>query len=688
MDLASSNYKIMPFLRYFRFLLFGLLVLAGVLPAGAQLNSQEQQIASLLTNAGGQNRPVVTVDATLSRIARARAMDMAKRGYFSHTNPDGKGPNYLVRQAGYALPSSYNQAANANNIESIAAGDPSASGTWSLWMGSASHKRHLLAQESFYTEQTSIGVGYYRDAGSPYIDYWVVLSAPPPGPTFAITSPTVNVALSSPQVTITGTAGGAPAAARVVVRLENQSGTGQFTTASGTATWSATIAGLVPGPNTLRVRSLDASGATLKELTRTVRYVILKPLTLSLDGSGTVTTGFVGTTQRELGATYRITATAGAGSIFDHWSGNSTSTAATLSFVMTEGFQLTAHFRLNPFEALRNSYGGLVQTDAPTHDSSGFLKVSTTATGSFSGKLTLAGKGHSLTGRFDAAGDALVTVNRGTLPPLTVSLHLDITEGTGLLTGSVTDGTFTASLTADPATAPQERHPATGRYTLALQPASGGSGAPAPQGTSPAVLVVKANGTASLNGTLANGSAFAVSARVAADGLLPVYLPMNSGNGSLAGSLSIDSQTGALTGGVRWTKPATPTAAVFRDPFVAPLTASGFLYVAPLAGNTSLRVPASADNSALQFSGGDLTVQVRQVATLLPTNRVAILRPTLANLSLTITAASGRVTGSFTHPVTGVTSRIVGVILQDRNEATGFFLGRTQSGQAGLAAAN
>lgn len=678
----------MPILRFFRFLLFGFLLLAAALPASAQLNAQEQQIANLMTNAGGQNRPFVTVDPILSRVARARAADMANRGYFGHVNPDGNGANTLVRQAGYPLPTSYNQSASGNNIESIAAGDPTASGTWSLWMGSPSHKKHLLAEEAFYAAQTSIGVGYYHSSGSEYQDYWVVISAPPPGPSLSITSPVANAVLTSAQVTVTGTSSGAPAASRIVVRVENAGAIGEFITASGSTSWSATANGLAAGANTLRVRSLDAAGNTIRELTRTVRRAVLKPLVVSIDGTGTVTKNFENTSQRELGATYRITATAGPGWRFDHWSGSATSSSATISFVMAEGFQLTAHLRVNPFVAVQSTYSGLVQLASPVHDSSGLLKVTTTASGTFSGKLMLGGKTYALTGRFDGAGDAVATIKRGALPPLTVSLHLDLTNGTRLPTGSVTDGIFTASVTADPAAAPTETHPATGRYTIALQPNPSDTGAQFPQGTGVAVLVVKETGVATFNGTLANGSAFSVSGNVAADGLLPIYLPMASGKGSLAGTLAIGSPAGSITGSVLWTKPLTPKAAAFRDSFATRLTIIGSRYIAPPAGTTSLRVSAPLNNSSLNLSGGELAQQVRQVATLLPTNRVEIASPLLANLTLKITTANGRVSGSFTHPATGATSRIIGVILQDRNVATGFFLGGSQSGRASLAAAN
>jgi len=678
----------MPFLRFFRFFFFALLLSAAVLPARAQLNAQEQKVADLMARASGQQRSSVTVDPILSRVARARAMDLAKRGYFSHVNPDGKGPNYLVRQAGYQLPSSYSQAASGNNIESIAAGDPTASGSWSLWMGSPSHKKHLLAQESFYTEQTSIGVGYYADAGSDYRHYWVVISAPPAGPTLAIASPLAGAGLTAEQVTVKGTCGGAPAAARMVVRLENANGIGEMINASGTSSWSATVSGLVAGSNTIRVRSLDANGNTIKELTRTFRRVVLQPLVVSIVGNGTVSKGFENTTPRELAAAYKIAASPAPGWIFDRWSGSVDRSSAILSFVMAEGFQLTAHFRVNPFYALQNSYTGLVQTGTPVHDSSGLLKVRTTAAGTFSGRLTLGGRAYAVSGRFDSAGDALVTIKRGARSPLRIALHLDLAGGSGLLTGSVTDGNFTADLSADPATPPRDKHPAAGRYTAALSPNPEDLGIEHPQGTGVGILVVNNAGVASFSGTLANGTAFSTTANLTAAGLMPVYIPLFAGSGSLTGTLSIDPQTGTVTGSVLWTKPERSRDAVFPGAFVTTLGIDGSSYTTPVAGNTALEVTARLNNSALQLTGGNLAARVQQMATVLPTHRVEISDPQLAKLTLKINAANGRLSGSFTHPLTGATSKILGVILQDRNLATGFFLGNSQSGRASLTPAN
>jgi hypothetical protein len=138
---------------------------------------QEQQIAALMASDSGQRRPSLMFHPILAQVARERAQDMVDRLYFSHTNPDGLGPNYLVRQAGYVLPGFYGTARDANNIESIAAGNPTASMTWAQWMNSDGHRRHLLGTVPFFADQIEYGIGYA--CGGEFDHYWVVITAKP-----------------------------------------------------------------------------------------------------------------------------------------------------------------------------------------------------------------------------------------------------------------------------------------------------------------------------------------------------------------------------------------------------------------------------------------------------------------------------------------------------------------------------
>ncbi|MDP9291235.1 MAG: CAP domain-containing protein, partial [Verrucomicrobiota bacterium] len=184
----SLSFSPMPrlSLRTFRVLLFPLLVAAGIFAGavsadGWSLNEQEQAIANHLVNDPGQLRPFLRLDPILAQVARERAADMATRDYFSHTNPDGKAANYLVRQAGYVLPDWWPTDPTANYIESIAGGRAAPDATWTDWMNSPPHKTHILGLDPFYAAETSYGIGYAYDANSTYKHYWVIITAPPPG---------------------------------------------------------------------------------------------------------------------------------------------------------------------------------------------------------------------------------------------------------------------------------------------------------------------------------------------------------------------------------------------------------------------------------------------------------------------------------------------------------------------------
>ncbi len=155
------------------------LVANGEATTGCEPNAQELQIAQYMIDHPDQQRPSLTCHPILAQVARARAQDMADRHYFSHVNPEGYGPNYLVEQAGYVLPDDYGQAPDANNIESIAGGYPTADAAWQGWMNSSGHRTHLLGLNSFFAEQIDYGIGYVYEPDSDYGHYWVVITAKP-----------------------------------------------------------------------------------------------------------------------------------------------------------------------------------------------------------------------------------------------------------------------------------------------------------------------------------------------------------------------------------------------------------------------------------------------------------------------------------------------------------------------------
>ena len=141
------------------------------------------QLFVLMATDKGQQRRECIWDDKLANIAFRRAHDMLNRNYFSHTDPDGNGPNFYARLHGYKLPGHYHTHHAANNIESIGLNYKTPETCWQGWLNSAGHRAHVLGEIDFYAQQTHIGMAFV--AGTELINghygprYWVVLSAPP-----------------------------------------------------------------------------------------------------------------------------------------------------------------------------------------------------------------------------------------------------------------------------------------------------------------------------------------------------------------------------------------------------------------------------------------------------------------------------------------------------------------------------
>lgn len=98
----------------------------------------------------------VSTNAALQRAAQEHSDDMATRGYFSHTSPDGSTFADRIRAAGYR---------GGAIGENIAAGQRSAQEVMRGWMASPGHRANIL--NCAYRD---IGVGYAT--GGPYGTYW------------------------------------------------------------------------------------------------------------------------------------------------------------------------------------------------------------------------------------------------------------------------------------------------------------------------------------------------------------------------------------------------------------------------------------------------------------------------------------------------------------------------------------
>jgi hypothetical protein len=120
---------------------------------------------------------------TLARIAEAKAIDMARRDYFDHVDPDGYGMNYLLNKGGYRLNREWLQDKRRNSFESIGMGWPGGEEAIRALIidqgvPSLGHRKHLLGLGEWNSSLKDIGIGYVtRGSGSDYETYICVVIA-------------------------------------------------------------------------------------------------------------------------------------------------------------------------------------------------------------------------------------------------------------------------------------------------------------------------------------------------------------------------------------------------------------------------------------------------------------------------------------------------------------------------------
>ncbi|MGK5636979.1 CAP domain-containing protein [Streptomyces sp. URMC 126] len=92
-------------------------------------------------------------DARLTSLAQSMSEDMARRGFFDHTDPDGRSPWDRAARHG------------VRNLggENIARGHADAHAVVDAWMRSAGHRRNILN-----CDYRTLGVGVQRGAGGPW----------------------------------------------------------------------------------------------------------------------------------------------------------------------------------------------------------------------------------------------------------------------------------------------------------------------------------------------------------------------------------------------------------------------------------------------------------------------------------------------------------------------------------------
>lgn len=245
---------------------------------------------------------------------------------------------------------------------------------------------------------------------------------------------------------------------------------------------------LVPagGVNTVTVQSFDALGQPSPPVTHS--FTVKRPLLVKVTGSGNVSSGYRGSSFRQIGQSLTVKAAAatgpGAGHLFTGWtiSGQDTAQAGAaftlarlgipasalekpeLTFTFREGLVLTANFTPNMYAPLAGSYSGLIRAsttepDRPSPQADGTVRSNSTeglftasvqSTGAFSGQLHLDGSVLNVSGAFDADGQARfgtaraksLTVARTGKPSLSVAFRMNLQAAR---TRDTINGTVTAT---------------------------------------------------------------------------------------------------------------------------------------------------------------------------------------------------------------------------------------------------
>jgi uncharacterized protein YkwD len=95
----------------------------------------------------------VTADAGLARVARGHSEAMRDRGFFAHTDPDGRSPFVRAEQAGVT---------NAR-AENIARGQRDAAAVMQAWLDSPGHRQNILN-----CSYRTMGLGLATGTGGPW----------------------------------------------------------------------------------------------------------------------------------------------------------------------------------------------------------------------------------------------------------------------------------------------------------------------------------------------------------------------------------------------------------------------------------------------------------------------------------------------------------------------------------------
>ena len=173
--------------------------------------------------------------------------------------------------------------------------------------------------------------------------------------------------------------------------------------------WTGTGSGAFSGTNnpaSVTMTGPNSELATFSPVSDSLLRVIV-------NGPGTVSPNYNGQSLR-VGQPYRMKAMANPGAIFNGWSGDADTNAATLNFVMTNNMVIVATFSPSPFSPLAATYTGLFsEADNLNFQSSGLATVTVSTGGAGSVSIRPGGSAFSVSGQFSTNGMSSTASSRG-----------------------------------------------------------------------------------------------------------------------------------------------------------------------------------------------------------------------------------------------------------------------------------
>ena len=396
-------------------------------------------------------------------------------------------------------------------------------------------------------------------------------------------------------------------------------------------------------------------------------------LTIITNGVGSVSPNYGGKLL-QIGQTYHITAIPGSGNLFNGWSRSIVTNTPGLTFVMHSNLVLQANFVTNPFIPFKGAYTGLFrEPGGAAPQSAGYFTLAATDQGKFSGTLQIGVTRYSLSGQFDLKGTAQ-TVARYGKATLGLQFSLGMSKGVAQLTGTISNGVWTANLAAYRSVFDGRTNipPQAGRYTMIIpgtnDPAIGSGG------DSYATVVVGNSGKISFSAVLADNTRVSQTTVLSPTGEWPLFVPAYSGKGLLFSWMKFSQTLPGLDGSLTWIKTNLSKANYYAAGFTNQSAAWGSPYIPPAAGTNIL----SFTNANLVLSGDDLAQNITVPVTLTAKNRAT--GPATNRLSFAISPSTGLFNGQVKNPNTRKMISFQGVVLQSAGIARGFFLNTDQSG--------